>query len=139
MAYIKPFKLKLGQDYEIGTRKVRLIKSTKKGYNFLSHKTNKCMMQSHVYPSKESNHTKNNETWFWLPANWKFTEFEIDRKYYLFDDHSRCYYYGLDSWENTNWGNNINNVALYTLATAETLMKEFEQKSIRVWIGIKEK
>jgi len=73
---LKPIRLELGQIYTIilddenpKYLMVKLIKTTKKGYNFLNLETSKCLCKNHIYPSKCSNHTHNNETWFWLPIN----------------------------------------------------------------------
>jgi hypothetical protein len=80
--YVKPFHLVKGHNYKIGygedTKTVyRLIKASKTGYKFLNLRTNTCGRQQIMYPSKESNHTKNNETWFWLPANMVITEIPL--------------------------------------------------------------
>ena len=68
---VKPVKLILGHDYEIGYTfdfKVvwRLIQTTPKGYKFFNMKTSKCMRQPVMYPSKEPNHIGKGETWFFL-------------------------------------------------------------------------
>jgi len=69
---VKPFKLILGHDYEIGyTFDIkgvvwRLIQTTPKGYKFFNMKTSKCMRQPVMYPSKELNHIGKGETWFFL-------------------------------------------------------------------------
>jgi hypothetical protein len=70
-ANVKPVKLILGHDYEVGYTfdiKVvwRLIQTTPKGYKFFNMKTSKCMRQPVMYPSKEPNHVGKGETWFFL-------------------------------------------------------------------------
>jgi hypothetical protein len=68
---VKPVKLILGHDYEIGYTfdikvVMRLIQTTPKGYKFFNIKTSKCMRQPIMYPSKELNHIGGGETWFFL-------------------------------------------------------------------------
>jgi hypothetical protein len=70
-ANVKPIKLILGHDYEVGYTfdiKVvaRLIQTTPKGYKFFNLKTSKCFRQPVMYPSKEPNHTGKGETWFFV-------------------------------------------------------------------------
>ena len=60
-----------GNNYKVGygtdTKTVyKLIKATKTGYKFLNLRTNSCGRQHIMYPVKNM---KNNETWFFLPAN----------------------------------------------------------------------
>ena len=70
-ANVKPFKLILGHDYEIGYSfdikiVMRLIQTTPKGYKFFNMKTSKCWRQPVMYPSKEPNHIGMGETWFFV-------------------------------------------------------------------------
>ena len=73
-----PRKLKLGEYYSLKWDKwssdkkyyqVRFIQPTEKGYNFLDLQTAKCLLKHHLYPSKHPEHTKKNETWFWINEN----------------------------------------------------------------------
>jgi len=59
----------LGKDYILsfgGRRsiKVRFIKTTRKGYNFLELKTSKCLIKNHLYPDKHYSKKDNN---FFVP------------------------------------------------------------------------
>ena len=77
--HIKPVKLIKGHFYKVGlnddTKTIyQLIRATEKGYKFLNTQTHTCGKQKLMYPSKLSSHTKNYETWFWLPANLIITE-----------------------------------------------------------------
>jgi hypothetical protein len=69
--FVKPVKLILGHDYEVGysfeTKVImRLIQTTPKGYKFFNMKNNKCWRQPIIYPSKEPNHVGKGETWFFV-------------------------------------------------------------------------
>lgn len=60
-------KLELGEEYNISVflgkiHKVKLIKVTKCGYNFLDQNTNKCIFPKHLYLSKWDKHE--GENWF---------------------------------------------------------------------------
>jgi hypothetical protein len=82
----KPFRLILGHDYEVGfslnsLTVVRLVKTTPKGFKFLNMKTNTCLRQIIMYPSKEPNHIDKGETWFWLPDTFQIREVpRVDNK-----------------------------------------------------------
>jgi hypothetical protein len=70
-ANVKPVKLILGHNYEVGYTfdiKVvaKLIQTTPKGYKFFNLKTSKCFRQPVMYPSKEPNHVGKGETWFFV-------------------------------------------------------------------------
>ena len=70
-ANVKPVKLILGHDYEVGYTFdikviVRLIQTTPKGYKFFNMKTSRCWRQPIMYPSKEPNHVGKGETWFFV-------------------------------------------------------------------------
>lgn len=73
-----PHKLVLGDNYLFTydlygnkDKLVKLIKVTKKGYNFLDINTNICILKHHLYVSKCPNHQENNETWFWFNRYFK--------------------------------------------------------------------
>ena len=74
----RPQKIKLGKTYKIHFLKYnnyvggRFIKVTKKGYNFLNYKTNKCIFKNHFYKSKCENHLS--EDWFFVSKNVKITQ-----------------------------------------------------------------
>jgi len=67
----KPVKLILGQTYYMRVSyypqyiKVRLIRPTQKGFNFLNLSTHKCMLKQHLYKSKADNHQDGN-LWLWI-------------------------------------------------------------------------
>ena len=64
-----PIKLKLGTNYIVYFHNnnpitCRFIQPTKCGFNFLNLKTSKCILKTHLYPSKCENHSSGD--WFWI-------------------------------------------------------------------------
>ena len=67
--------LELGKTYNISVKlknnfiietKLKFIKVTSKGYNFLNEETNKCVFKSHFYPIKESSKFYKGPMSFWI-------------------------------------------------------------------------
>jgi hypothetical protein len=94
--FMRPMVLTLGMTYEIGQslgkkKRVKLIKTTKLGYNLLNEETNTCLIQKgHLYPDRKCKWVGESAV-FWLPTY-----------YTLIDENSVTV-------SNFSWGNYFNN------------------------------
>lgn len=59
-------KVKLDNGF-IVTSKLKFIKVTEKGYNFLNEETNKCVFKHHFYPSNQYSKYYKGEMSFFIP------------------------------------------------------------------------
>ena len=73
----RPVQLILGKHYIVyydykNKSICKFIQPTKCGFNFLNLETNKCIIKSHLYPSKCENHISGN--WYFVNNNLKIEE-----------------------------------------------------------------
>jgi len=55
---------------------------------------------------------------------------------FIYDDESRCYYYGIDAWGNMQWGNDKDKAKKYGATQAERVAIMFDREDRKVWIGV---
>jgi hypothetical protein len=133
-ANVKPVKLTLGANYRLSyymqeySTTVKLIKATPTGYKFMNIKNFTCGKQNILYPSKEPNHQKKGELWFWLPMSLciDFIPDNEAKECYIYEENFGSLY-GIDDWGNYHWGHDESQVALFTRTDALSLVNKIKR------------
>jgi hypothetical protein len=137
-ANVKPVKLTLGANYRLSyymqdfSTIVKLIKATPTGYKFMNVKNFTCGKQKILYPSREPNHQKKGELWFWIPQSLciEFVPDHEAKECYVYEpDYGSLY--GIDEWGNYHWGHDESQVALFTKTDALNLILKIKRASGR--------
>lgn len=59
-------------------------------------------------------------------------------KCYIFDKYTKSYFYGLDGWNNTNWGNDKNLAILMTPDMGVKMLVELRDRNsdLDLWVNV---